>query len=77
MRLGVSTHSLYSWMERYAVSPAIAVKDDQTAAIRRLKQELARVTDTRQPRPEQDLPDQLQQISSASVGEVRFVMDEL
>ncbi len=31
MRLGVSTHSLYSWMKRYAVSPAIAVKDDQAA----------------------------------------------
>jgi transposase len=46
-RLGVSTHSLYSWMKRYAVSPAIAVKDDQTAEIRRLKQELARVTEER------------------------------
>jgi transposase len=31
MRLGVCTHSLYSWMKRYAVSPTIAVKDDQAA----------------------------------------------
>jgi transposase len=46
-RLGVSTHSLYSWMKRYAVSPAAVLKDDRTAEIRRLKQELARVTEER------------------------------
>ncbi len=46
-RLGVSTHSLYSWVKRYAVSPTAVVKDDQTAEIRRLKQELARVTEDR------------------------------
>ena len=46
-RLGVSTHSLYSWMKRYAASPTAAVKDDQAAEIRRLKQELARVTEER------------------------------
>ena len=46
-RLGVSTHSLYGWMKRYAASPPVAVKEDQTAEIRRLKQELARVTEER------------------------------
>jgi transposase len=46
-RLGVSTHSLYAWMKRYVVPPAAAAKEDQTAEIRRLKQELARVTEER------------------------------
>ena len=46
-RLGVSTHSLYEWMKRYAASPPVAAKEDQTAEIRRLKQELARVTEER------------------------------
>jgi transposase len=46
-RLGVSTHSLYGWMKRYSVPPATAVKEDQTAEIRRLKQELSRVTEER------------------------------
>ena len=46
-RLGVSAHSLYGWMKRYATSPSAAVKDDQSAEIRRLKQELARVTEER------------------------------
>jgi transposase len=45
--LGVSTHSLYSWTKRYATSPSAAVHDDQTAEIRRLKQELSRVTEER------------------------------
>ena len=46
-RLGVSTHSLYAWTKRYA-SPAESVaKGDQSAEIRRLKQELARVTEER------------------------------
>ena len=44
-RLGVSTHSLYGWMKRYSVSPQSAAKDDQSSEIRRLKQELARVTE--------------------------------
>jgi transposase len=30
-RLGVCTYSLYSWMKRYAVSPAVEVKDDHAA----------------------------------------------
>ncbi len=38
-RLGVSTHSLYSWMKRYTASPTAVVKDDQAAEIRWLKQE--------------------------------------
>jgi transposase len=36
-RLGVSTHSLYSWRKRYAASAPIVVKEDQSAEIRRLK----------------------------------------
>ena len=36
-RLGVSTHSLYAWIKRHAASPSAAVKDDQSAEIRRLK----------------------------------------
>jgi transposase len=46
-RLGVSTHSLYGWMKRYSVSPGPVAKDDQSSEIRRLKQELARVTEER------------------------------
>ena len=46
-RLGVSTHSLYAWIKRHAALPSAAVKDDQSAEIRRLKQELARVTEER------------------------------
>ena len=46
-RLGVSTHSLYGWMKRYAARPCAGVKDDQSAEIRRPKQELARVTEER------------------------------
>ncbi len=46
-RLGVSTHSLYGWMKRYAAPPDGAAKDDQSVEIRRLKQELARVTEER------------------------------
>ena len=45
--MGVSKHSLYGWIKRYAASPGAAVKDDQPAEIRRLKQELARVTEER------------------------------
>lgn len=46
-RLGVSTHSLYGSMKRYTVSPGSAGKDDQSTEIRRLKRELARVTEER------------------------------
>jgi transposase len=46
-RLGVSTHSLYGWIKRHAAPPGEAAKDDQSAEIRRLKQELVRVTEER------------------------------
>ena len=46
-RLGVSTHSLYSWRKRYAASTPVVMKEDQSTEIRRLKQELARVTEER------------------------------
>ena len=46
-RLGVSTHSLYAWMKRYSKVKTDTIKDDQSAEIRRLKQELTRVTEER------------------------------
>lgn len=46
-RLGVSTHSLYAWMKRYSTVEIDTFKDDQSAEIRRLKQELTRVTEER------------------------------
>lgn len=45
-RLGVSTHSLYAWKRQYAKAFGSA-GDDQSAEIRRLKRELARVTEER------------------------------
>ncbi|MGJ8530215.1 transposase, partial [Maritalea sp.] len=46
-RLDVSTHSLYAWMKRYSPPDDGVSKDDQSAEIRQLKQELARVTEER------------------------------
>jgi transposase len=46
-RLGVSTHSLYSWRKRYTASTPVVMKEDQSTEIRRLKQELACVTEER------------------------------
>lgn len=46
-RFGVSTHSLYGWKKRYSTPPNSRAKDDQSAEIRRLKQELVRVTEER------------------------------
>ncbi|MBO6827588.1 MAG: IS3 family transposase [Sneathiella sp.] len=46
-RLGVSTHSLYAWMKRYSTPDDSGGKGDQSAEVRRLKQELARVTEER------------------------------
>ena len=43
-RLGVSTHSLYAWMKRFS-KPSAVVED--AFEIRRLKRELARVTEER------------------------------
>ena len=47
-RLGVSTHSLYQWKKRLS-KPPIVVQEvaEQSAEIRRLKKELARVTEER------------------------------
>jgi transposase len=44
-RLGVSTHSLHAWMKQQSGLPGAVVKEDQSTEIRRLKQELARVTE--------------------------------
>ncbi len=46
-RLGVSSHSIYNWMKRFSNPPKSALKDDQSVELRRLKQELARVTEER------------------------------
>lgn len=43
-RLGVSTHSLYAWKKKFSSSSG---GDDKDAEIRRLKHELARVTEER------------------------------
>lgn len=45
-RLGVSPHSLYAWKRKFSKPPATAGVD-QAAEIRRLKAELARVTEER------------------------------
>ena len=48
VRLGVSAHSLYSWIKRYSVpAPVRAQQDSQADEIRRLKTELRRVTEER------------------------------
>ncbi len=44
-RLGVSAHSLYEWKRKF--SPTEAKSDGQADEIRRLKKELARVTEER------------------------------
>lgn len=44
-RLGVSQHSLYVWKKKFAASNAKG--NDETEEIRRLKKELARVTEER------------------------------
>ena len=44
-RLGVSQHSLYEWKKKFAASNANG--NDETEEIRRLKKELARVTEER------------------------------
>lgn len=52
-------------MKRYAASPPAAVKEDQRAEIRRLKQELARVTE------ERDILKEPQRISQRMQNEIR------
>ena len=44
-RLGVSTHSLYAWKRKFA--KATSGDADKDAEIRRLKRELARVSEER------------------------------
>lgn len=44
-RLGVSPHSLYAWKKKFAASSGSG--DDRDAEIRRLKRDLARVTEER------------------------------
>lgn len=46
-RLGVSTHSLYKWMKVYARTASQAASVDHEAENRRLKRELARMTEER------------------------------
>jgi transposase len=47
-RLGISTKSLYAWKAQFSKSPRIRSEvADQAAEIRRLKRELARVTEER------------------------------
>jgi transposase len=45
-RLGVSQHSLYGWKKKVSKA-AVSSDDDREAEIRRLKRELARVTEER------------------------------
>ncbi len=47
-RLGVTTHSLYAWIKKFAPNAAkCQTKADEQAEIRRLKKELQRVTEER------------------------------
>jgi transposase len=46
-RLGVSQHSLYEWKKKFSKSSSSSSEDGQAAEIRRLKRELARVTEER------------------------------
>jgi transposase len=47
-RLGISTKSLYTWKAQFSKSPQVRSEvAEQAAEIRRLKRELARVTEER------------------------------
>ena len=46
-RLGVSGHSIYGWMKKFSDEPVSDKQDDQSVEIRRLKQELLRITEER------------------------------
>lgn len=46
-RLGVSTHSLYKWMKLFTMPSSKADSADHEAENRRLKRELARMTEER------------------------------
>ena len=54
-RLGISTKSLYTWKAHFAKSPRVRSEvAEQAAEIKRLKRELARVTEERTRRPRAD-----------------------
>ena len=46
-RLGVSTHSLYAWVKKFSKTSDADSKEDHAAENKRLKRELARVTEER------------------------------
>ena len=46
-RLGVSTHSLYLWVKKFSKASDVDSNEDHAAENRRLKRELARVTEER------------------------------
>jgi transposase len=48
-RLGITTHSLYSWIQKFgkAKAKAYSPEVEQSAEVRRLKAELRRVTEER------------------------------
>ena len=46
-RLGVSQHSLYEWRKKFSRLSSSSSEDGQATEIRRLKQELVRVTEER------------------------------
>jgi len=46
-RLGVSQHSLYEWRKKFSKPATGSGEDDQAAEVRRLKGELAGVTEER------------------------------
>ena len=46
-RLGVSTHSLCTWVKRFSKQSDSSGEDERAVEIRRLKRELARVTEER------------------------------
>ena len=46
-RLGVSQHSLYAWRKKFTQPTGNSRDDSQSDEVRRLKRELARVTEER------------------------------
>mgnify|MGYP001765324106 CR=1 FL=1 len=46
-RLGITTHSLYSWVRKFGKTTAPKPEVEQSAEVRRLKAELKRVTEER------------------------------
>jgi putative transposase len=67
-RLGVSRHSLYAWRRKFS-KPSVSTDDDQATQIRRLKKELARVTE------ERGIPKKPPRISPRMQGEIRVRCD--